>query len=83
MKSPNSLVDRYEMSVRTYDDQTQVSYIHTSSWQTHLLFYFVYSYIVCDQRQHIAAPKSKLPGHAASYNPPEEYLFSAEEKKKW
>jgi ribosome biogenesis protein ERB1 len=25
---------------------------------------------------HIAAPKAKLPGHAESYNPPEEFLFS-------
>ena len=32
---------------------------------------------------HIAAPKVKLPGHAESYNPPEEYLPTPEEIKKW
>ena len=32
---------------------------------------------------HIPAPKLKLPGHAASYNPPDEYLLTAEEKAKW
>eukprot|EP00026_Physarum_polycephalum_P003447 Phypoly_transcript_03458.p1 GENE.Phypoly_transcript_03458~~Phypoly_transcript_03458.p1 ORF type:complete len:809 (+),score=171.03 Phypoly_transcript_03458:210-2429(+) len=31
----------------------------------------------------VTAPKQKLPGHAESYNPPEEYLFSAEEAKEW
>ena len=30
---------------------------------------------------HLPAPKMPLPGHAESYNPPEEYLLSAEEKK--
>jgi len=31
----------------------------------------------------LPAPKLILPGHAESYNPPSEYLFSAEEKKAW
>jgi len=30
-------------------------------------------------RQHIPAPKLALPGHAESYNPPPEYLFTKEE----
>lgn len=34
-------------------------------------------------RHHISAPKLALPGHGESYNPPPEYLFSAEEEKKW
>eukprot|EP01138_Halocafeteria_seosinensis_P013248 gb/GECG01013530.1/.p1 GENE.gb/GECG01013530.1/~~gb/GECG01013530.1/.p1 ORF type:complete len:902 (+),score=145.49 gb/GECG01013530.1/:1-2706(+) len=32
---------------------------------------------------HIPAPKQRLPGHAASYNPPSEYLFTQEEKEMW
>jgi ribosome biogenesis protein ERB1 len=32
---------------------------------------------------HLPAPKQTLPGHVASYNPPEEYLFTEEEKKEW
>lgn len=32
---------------------------------------------------HIPAPKLSLPGHAESYNPPEEYLLDAEELKAW
>ncbi|RHZ25031.1 hypothetical protein DYB31_003703 [Aphanomyces astaci] len=32
---------------------------------------------------HVQAPKMILPGHAESYNPPEEYLFTPEEKKAW
>ncbi|OQR84191.1 hypothetical protein ACHHYP_13740 [Achlya hypogyna] len=32
---------------------------------------------------HVQAPKMVLPGHAESYNPPEEYLFTEEEKKAW
>ena len=32
---------------------------------------------------HIAAPKLPLPGHASSYRPPDEYLFSAEEEAAW
>lgn len=31
----------------------------------------------------IPAPKMKLPGHAESYNPPPEYLFTEREKKTW
>ncbi|BFZ12748.1 hypothetical protein BsWGS_15786 [Bradybaena similaris] len=34
-------------------------------------------------RMHIPAPKEPLPGHAESYNPPEEYLFDKEEEAKW
>lgn len=34
-------------------------------------------------RQHIPAPKLPLPGHAESYNPPPEYLFTKEEEEKW
>ena len=30
-------------------------------------------------RQRIPAPKTPLPGHSESYNPPKEYLFSKEE----
>lgn len=32
---------------------------------------------------HVPAPKMALPGHAESYNPPEEYLFTEEEKAAW
>ena len=31
----------------------------------------------------ISAPKTKLPGHAASYNPSEEFLPSTEEEEAW
>lgn len=34
-------------------------------------------------KYHIPAPKTKLPGHAESYNPPAEYLPTEEEKAKW
>lgn len=34
-------------------------------------------------RAHIAAPKMQLPGHAESYNPPPEYLLTADDVKKW
>jgi len=34
-------------------------------------------------RAHIPAPKTTLPGHAESYNPPPEYLLSADDVKKW
>ncbi|XP_060594341.1 ribosome biogenesis protein bop1-B-like [Ruditapes philippinarum] len=34
-------------------------------------------------RQHIPAPKLSLPGHAESYNPPPEYIFTKEEAEKW
>ncbi|XP_039277204.1 ribosome biogenesis protein BOP1 homolog [Nilaparvata lugens] len=33
--------------------------------------------------RHIPAPKRPLPGHAESYNPPEEYLFTEKELKKF
>ncbi|KAK2723761.1 ribosome biogenesis protein BOP1 homolog [Artemia franciscana] len=32
---------------------------------------------------HIAAPKMRLPGHAESYNPPPEYLFTEKELETW
>lgn len=35
------------------------------------------------RQNHIAAPKIKLPGHSESYNPPGEYLFTAEEEAQW
>jgi ribosome biogenesis protein ERB1 len=31
----------------------------------------------------IVAPKRDLPHHGESFNPPEEYLFDEDEKKKW
>lgn len=34
-------------------------------------------------RAHIPAPKTPLPGHGESYNPPPEYLFTKEEEEKW
>lgn len=34
-------------------------------------------------RMHLPAPKMTLPTHAESYNPPPEYLFDEEERKKW
>ncbi|KAK0553643.1 Ribosome biogenesis protein erb1 [Tilletia horrida] len=36
-----------------------------------------------DHPMHMPAPKLPLPGHAESYNPPAEYLFTEEEKKAW
>ncbi len=35
------------------------------------------------RENHIAAPRTKLPGHAESYNPPAEYLFNKEEEAIW
>lgn len=32
---------------------------------------------------HIAAPKTKLPNHSESYNPPAEYLFDEKEEAAW
>lgn len=32
---------------------------------------------------HVVAPKRDLPGHAESYNPPQEYLFNEKEMKEW
>lgn len=34
-------------------------------------------------RAHIPAPKMPLPGHAESYNPPPEYLLTADDVRKW
>lgn len=34
-------------------------------------------------QQRIPAPKTPLPGHVESYNPPPEYLFTKEEEEKW
>lgn len=34
-------------------------------------------------RDLIPAPKMKLPGHAESYNPPPEYLFTEKERERW
>ena len=31
----------------------------------------------------IVAPKRDLPMHGESFNPPEEYLFDDDEKKRW
>ncbi|KAK0540602.1 Ribosome biogenesis protein erb1 [Tilletia horrida] len=36
-----------------------------------------------DHPMHMPAPKLPLPGHAESYNPPAEYLFTEEEKQAW
>lgn len=33
--------------------------------------------------RHIPPPKPPLPGHAESYNPPEEYLFDEQERQAW
>lgn len=33
--------------------------------------------------RHVPPPKPPLPGHAESYNPPEEYLFDEQEKQAW
>ena len=35
------------------------------------------------KKQHIPAPKPVLPGHAESYNPPDEYLPTEEERTAW
>lgn len=34
-------------------------------------------------KEHIAAPKIKLPEHSESYNPPEEYILTPEEEAAW
>jgi len=36
-----------------------------------------------DHPMHMPAPKLPLPGHAESYNPPAEYLFTEAEKQAW
>ncbi|GFT62650.1 ribosome biogenesis protein bop1 [Nephila pilipes] len=50
-------------------------------------FYLLWESDVADESKHlqhrIPAPKRKLPGHEESYNPPPEYLFTAEEEDKW
>ncbi|XP_039272736.1 ribosome biogenesis protein bop1-like [Styela clava] len=38
---------------------------------------------IARRKMHIPAPKVKLPGHEASYNPPPEYLMSEEERLAW
>lgn len=38
---------------------------------------------IARRKMHIPAPKIKLPGHEASYNPPPEYLMSEEERLAW
>ncbi|KAK2958750.1 putative Ribosome biogenesis protein bop1 [Blattamonas nauphoetae] len=35
------------------------------------------------RHKRLEAPPIRLPGHAESYNPPTEYLFTEEEKKEW
>lgn len=37
------------------------------------------SSILAKHRMHLPAPRIPLPGHQESYNPPPEYLFTAEE----
>ncbi|RLN68086.1 hypothetical protein BBJ29_002612 [Phytophthora kernoviae] len=32
---------------------------------------------------HVQAPKMPLPGHIESYNPPDEYMFTKEERRAW
>ncbi|XP_077446601.1 ribosome biogenesis protein bop1 [Stigmatopora argus] len=38
---------------------------------------------VAKHRMHLPAPKTPLPGHQESYNPPPEYLFTDEERSLW
>lgn len=35
------------------------------------------------KRVHVPAPKLPLPGHELSYNPPDEYLLTAQERAEW
>ena len=50
-----------------------------------------YSYLIWDEKaeekvkhhKRLPPPKLPLPGNAESYNPPEEYLFSPEERQAW
>ncbi|XP_054709959.1 ribosome biogenesis protein bop1-like [Uloborus diversus] len=50
-------------------------------------FYLMWDKDVAEEskrlQHYIPAPKRKLPGHEESYNPPPEYLFTAEEEEKW
>ncbi|KAM3596728.1 uncharacterized protein V6R79_019460 [Siganus canaliculatus] len=39
--------------------------------------------ILARHKMHLPAPKTRLPGHHESYNPPPEYLFTDEEKALW
>ncbi|XP_069544101.1 ribosome biogenesis protein bop1 isoform X1 [Brachyistius frenatus] len=41
------------------------------------------SSILSKHRMHLPAPKTPLPGHQESYNPPPEYLFTDEERSLW
>ncbi|CAK6979781.1 ribosome biogenesis protein bop1 isoform X1 [Scomber scombrus] len=41
------------------------------------------SSILARHRMHLPAPKTPLPGHQESYNPPPEYLFTDEERALW
>lgn len=41
------------------------------------------SSILARHRMHLPAPKTPLPGHHESYNPPPEYLFTDEERALW
>nr|XP_057902467.1 ribosome biogenesis protein bop1-like isoform X1 [Doryrhamphus excisus] len=41
------------------------------------------SSLLARHRMHLPAPKTPLPGHQESYNPPPEYLFTDEEQALW
>ncbi|KAG5513380.1 hypothetical protein PMAC_001443 [Pneumocystis sp. 'macacae'] len=54
--------------------------------ETPFVFYDIWSDASAkshDHIMHIPAPKMPLPTHSESYNPPEEYLLSDDEKDKW
>lgn len=56
----------------------------TSSTTTHLLWGDTEEEILQSSRLfHLPAPKLTLPGHAESYNPPEEYLLAPDEVAVW
>ena len=46
-------------------------------------FFAIWDEESTNQPAPLPAPKPRLPTHAESYNPPEEYLPTDEEKKKW
>lgn len=49
-------------------------------------FYDIWSNDASEHKKNpmpLTAPKQRLPGHRESYNPPDEYLLSAKEIKKW
>ncbi|OBZ77104.1 Ribosome biogenesis protein ERB1 [Grifola frondosa] len=50
---------------------------------TQLQFYSVWNEEPSNQPAPLPAPKPRLPTHAESYNPPEEYLPTEEERKQW